>query len=246
MKKSLLVILVLLGTAPAPKAQAIHYQRLSEGIEYGVWESGAQSRLHLLKLNLNKVRVRPIDARDFASPGLNVKDMAVKSQALAVINANFFDESGRPLGMVLQEGKLKNPFHKTEWWASLLLGKNRAKILKVFQTRQTKGFENGVQAGPRLVVAGRIPKLKNTLSPKSAVGINQKGDLILMATEGGLSTQALAEFLKRPEAAGGLGIPNALNLDGGSSTQIFIKVKDFELYIPGLSTVPIGLGVFKN
>jgi exopolysaccharide biosynthesis protein len=40
-----------------------------------------------------------------------------------------------------------------------------------------------------------------------------------------------------PPIEGGLGCMNALNLDGGSSTQLYAKTQDFSLSIPSFSAV---------
>jgi len=94
------------------------------------------------------------------------------------------------------------------------------------------------------VVNGRTPRLKEEISPKSAVGIDKDGNLILIATEGSVEINKLAKLLAKPEKQGGAGLSQALNLDGGSSTQFYFKSGDRELSIPGLAKVPVGLGVF--
>lgn len=228
-------------------SQAQNYLNLADGLEYSIWKpSGLSVRLHLLRVDLKKLQIIPIDARVLGSPIMNVQEMGKKTGALAVLNANFFDTHNRPLGLVLQDGKIKNGFHPTQWYAAFLIKNNRAKVLKVFEKSQVRGYQSGIQAGPRLVVAGKIPKLKNKNSPKSVVGIDRQGRVLLIASEGSLEIHQLAELLAKPTAQGGLGLSSALNLDGGSSTQFYLNAGGKSVYQPGLTGVPIALGVFNR
>lgn len=245
--KRLFVLIFLSLFFSSPSLSAITYQKLTDGLEYAkVPTSLGSVQIHLLKVDLNKFRVQPVLAADYGSKVLSSKNMVKQSKALAVINANFFDKQNIPLGLVLKNGKIKNPFHKTNWWASLLIKGNHARISKVFYPKHVKGYGSGVQAGPRLVISGKVPRLKNKSSPKSAVGIDRQGKLILIATEGSLPIQDLANILAKPSSKGGVGLKNVLNLDGGSSSQLYVKVGDFEKNLPGLVKVPVGLGVFSK
>lgn len=240
----LILTLALLGFA-AGEARALDYRSLEEGLAYSTLQADG-AKLHLLKVDLKRYQVKVLDARDWKSPALPVKTFAEKSKALAAINANFFDTEDRPLGLVLQEGKLKNPPKKISWWASLLLKGDRASIQKAFDKEQVLSWDNGVQAGPRLVVAGKTPKLKEEISPKSAVGIDRQGHLVFVVSEGSVEINRLAALLAKKEKDGGVGLQNALNLDGGSSTQFFAKAGDLTLSIPGIARVPIALGLFRK
>lgn len=147
---------------------------------------------------------------------------------------------------MLRDGKILNGFHGTSWWASLLIKGNQARIAKVFEKSKLGGYQQGIQAGPRLIVGGVPPKLKKEASPKSAIGIDKQGRVILAATLGRVDISDLAELLARPPNKGGLGLIQALNLDGGSSTQFFLHSGDRQIYLPGLTKVPVGLGVFPK
>jgi uncharacterized protein YigE (DUF2233 family) len=225
---------------------AVEYRSLEKGLDYAVLQTEAATKLHLLKIDLALFTIKVLDARDFKKETLPVKAFSEKSHALAAINANFFDAQNQPLGLVLQEGKLKSPAKKISWWASLLIKGDRARIEKIYEKTAVLAYDNGVQAGPRLVVAGRTPKLKEEFSPKSAVGLDRKGRLVLVVSEGGIEINGFAQLLAKQEKDGGVGLFNALNLDGGSSTQFFAKAGDLNLSLPGFSRVPIALGVFRK
>lgn len=223
------------------------FQSLQPGLEYqelALAQDGIT--LHLLRVDLKKYSIKPIDGRNLGKTSLTVKEMAQKQGAIAVINANFFDPEKKPLGLILLDGKIKNAFHPTSWWASFLTKGTQARITKVFSPEKVKGYQQGIQAGPRLIVNGRPPKLKKEASAKSAIGIDPQGRVLLIATSGPVEIGTLANFLARSKKEGGLGLTQALNLDGGSSTQFFLKTADKEVYLPGMTRVPVGLGIFSK
>lgn len=230
----------------ASKAWALEYRSLETGLDYATVQTELGTKIHVLKVDLGRFEAKVLDARDLKSTTLAVKTMAEKNKALAAINANFFDASGNPLGLVLQNGKLKNPPKKISWWASLLLKDKAIEIAKNVGAEASLKYQNGIQAGPRLVVNGKTLKLKEEFSPKSAVGIDRQGHLVLIATEGGIEINQFANWLAKREKAGGIGLWQALNLDGGSSTQFFAKAGDLNLWVSGLAKVPVALGIFRK
>jgi len=243
-RKSLFLVFALLGFAHPAWA---NFQTLQPGLDYQeIPLENSGTTLHVLRIDLNHFTIKPIVVGSAGSTALTVKEMAGKAGAVAVINANFFDPDKKPLGLVLRDGKILNGFHATSWWASLLIKGNQARITKVFEKSKLSGYEQGIQAGPRLIVGGAPPKLKKEASPKSAIGIDKKGRVVLAATLGRVEISELAELLARPQSQGGLGLTQALNLDGGSSTQFFLHSGDMQVYLPGLTKVPVGLGVFPK
>ena len=108
--------------------------------------------------------------------------------------------------------------------------------MKDFLLKPTIDF--AIQAGPRLVVNGTIPHLKNDYAPRSALCIDNAGHIIIAITDNMSMTLALfAQLLSRSVDQNGLGCYNALNLDGGSSSQLYASIGDFRLIIPGFANV---------
>ncbi len=246
-KVGLLLLIELIFSGTPRLLRALEYQVLETGLDYALWQDPqGDTVLHLLRIDLKNFEVRPILANDFGHRASEVQNLAKSSRALAAINANFFDENKRALGLVLLKGKVHSAPQDTSWWAALLLQNHSAQIKKIQNRSQTKGFSHGIQAGPRLVVAGKPLKLKPETSAKSAVGLNRHGALFLIATDGPIEINRLAQILARPESQGGVGLVQALNLDGGSSSQFFLKAGKETRILPGLVKVPVALGVFPR
>lgn len=244
-----LLFVFFMGSAfVSPRLWALNYKTLEPGLDYAelAVQNEAKSTLHILRIDLKKFNVKPIEARDYSATSLSVKTMSEKSGALAVLNANFFDPQRKALGLILKDGVVKNSFKNISWWGVFLLNKSYAKIAKLSQEAEAKGFEQGVQAGPRLVVKGSPMKLKSEFSAKSAIGLDAKNRVYLIASQGSVEINELAKFLAKSLKSGGLGLTDALNLDGGSSTQFFVKRGEFQRWVPAFATVPVGLGVFRR
>lgn len=225
-------------------AVAADWKTLAPGIAYKNFIMGDakdQTVLHALKLNPAKVLIRPLYGKKKDS----VHKMREMAGALVVTNANFFDVDDKPLGLVLADGRELNPQKDISWWSIFCIKDDKAVILHGSHYQDGRCTQ-AVQAGPRLVIAGTLPKLKSETSRKTAIGVNLKGEVILTVSEGLVPIKTLAELYQRPAAQGGLGCPNALNLDGGSSSQLDIKVGNFGLEVPGLVPVRVGLGVFAR
>jgi exopolysaccharide biosynthesis protein len=218
------------------------WEPLKKGLLYKkilLTQPNSQATLHAFKIDPSVLKIKPI----VHDKGQSVKILAQKAKAIVAINANFFDENGRPLGLVKKDRKVIQPKKDISWWAVLCFRYKKVSIIPSKNVKQ--GYcHQAIQAGPRLVINGHIPKLKDNFSHKTAVGINNKGELIVAVTKDRLSIQKLAETFKKSETQKGLGCLNALNLDGGSSSQLYANIEKFELDLPSFIQVPVALGVF--
>jgi hypothetical protein len=70
-----------------------------------------------------------------------------------------------------------------------------------------------------------------------------EGSVIILAVSTKVETTAFARFLADPPEKGGLGCGVALNLDGGPSTQLVVKLPALALSLPGGWGVPNALVV---
>jgi exopolysaccharide biosynthesis protein len=93
-------------------------------------------------------------------------------------------------------------------------------------------IEMAIEAGPRLIIDGSIPALKQTLAERTAVGITPDDKIIMLVTENYQVSMTEAAHYLLDE-----GCNNALNLDGGSSTQLYAKIKGFEVDRGGFNGV---------
>jgi hypothetical protein len=96
-----------------------------------------------------------------------------------------------------------------------------------------------VQGLPRLVVDGKPTKLKPQTAARTAVCAGGARAVVVVTTPA--QALDLAELLARPRDRGGFGCTDALNLDGGPSTQASVRLPGLNLDVPGGWGVPNAL-----
>ncbi len=180
----------------------------------------------------------------------DVKTVTTISGALAGINGSFFDPQGAPIGLLIVDGITKRNIHRG---GSLLTGiflieDDRPKII---HRDEDLGVDvtQALQSGPRLIVNGKPVKVTPLQTPtrRSGVALTRDGGVILYATTlrfPGASLEQIQGMLLHP----GLGVKDALNFDGGGSSQLYLAKIGArpEILISGGDNVPAFLLVKRR
>jgi hypothetical protein len=161
--------------------------------------------------------------------------LARQADALLSLNASFFDEKGRPLGLTISEGRpWKGTRDTKKYWVFGCKTPVECQIESPWVSGKSfRTFPFAVSGRPVLVRSGKPRKPSDDLScpqfcaaahPRSAIGLGpQRKVLFLAAAEGrrypvlGLSLSDWAELIHS------LGAHEALNLDGGGSTALVVN-----------------------
>ncbi|MDO8643715.1 MAG: hypothetical protein Q7S00_01945, partial [bacterium] len=96
---------------------AASWQKLEGGLFYRQFQSGGETPfvLEAIRVDPKHFRLDLVLAQDYNLPKTTVKDLAEKNGALFVINGGFFDEHGRSLGLLIQNGKKIQPVRDSNW-----------------------------------------------------------------------------------------------------------------------------------
>ncbi len=249
--RSIITILILspLTLNATPKAAYI-WNQIDDGFNYTKFSfeitENERTTIHAFQIDPKKFRFDVVTAKDEVA-GSTAERLAKRNRALLVINGGFFTPEHKSIGLLVKNGKQINPIHKTSWWSIFTMRNDKPSIIRPNQFRITSKIDMALQVGPRLVVNGKIPKLKESFAIRSAVGITREGEVVIVITSGhGISMNELARRMKNSLFQGGLYCYNAMALDGGSSSQIYVKNKKFEFSQPGFVKVTNGLAVFKK
>jgi len=162
-------------------------------------------------------------------------------QAPIVFNASYYKGDGQPCGLIIADGKPIGPANNRQMRGMFVAEPKgmspdlpRATILDLLTTRidpQKLPWTQGVQSFPLLLdYKGKI-RVRNSdkKSHRTVIATDRNGNILVFNTAGRFFTLfGMAEFLK----ASKFDIDSALNLDGGTEAQLFIKTKDFEFYSP--------------
>jgi len=192
---------------------------------------------HAFQIDLGEAELRLVPAGG-PSSRQTVEQIAAPFPAVVAVNASFFDKEGRAMGLAVGEGGLIAKGRLKSWGALLVNGTDAriglgADIPDHFTDRLV------VQGIPRLVVGGRVPGLKRQVAERTAVCAAGSRVVIVVATRA--ETTAFARFLAEPSEKAGLGCSDALNLDGGPSTQLVVRLPALMLSLRGGSQVPNAL-----
>ncbi len=179
--------------------------------------------------------------RVFHGKRQSLTDWQEEIQAPVVFNASYFDAKGQPVGLVLIDSQPLGPLNNSRMRGMFVAEPRgispdlpRATILDLKGTNiDPKKFpwKHGVQSFPLLLdYKGHIRvRESGKKSYRTVIAADRNGNILVFNTAGDFFTlYKMAQFLK----ASGFDIDSALNLDGGSEAQLYIKAKDFEYYSP--------------
>lgn len=169
--------------------------------------------------------------------GETTSTIAKKNGAVAAVNAGgFIDTSwtgtgGAPLGFIIHDGKvvynqLKSENVRQETVAftkdgMLIVGKHTVSQLK------KSGVTEGVSFGPPLIVNGKPTITKGDggwgIAPRTAIGQKETGEVLLLVIDGRALNSFGATLKDVQDILLQYGAVNAANLDGGSSTTMYLN-----------------------
>lgn len=175
----------------------------------------------------------------FSDSLIKTSELALKKNAIAAINGSYFDmRKGNSVCFLKVGSMLKDTTTLREWKARVtgaihvFEGKMRLfpwnkQIEKKYKSR--KGTV--LASGPLMLLNGKecdwsmcAPNFINTKHPRSAVAITGNGTILFITVDGrmknfaeGMNIRELSHFIRV------LGGKNAINLDGGGSTTLWLK-----------------------
>lgn len=212
------------------------WQPLTPGIEYVDMKNYLTpwSHIHVFRIQLSTHTFSLVRASDLSLQQGFVAELATQEGVKIAINGGFFDAQFRPLGLRMHQGQQLSPLKQISWWGVFYISHGQAAIRRAAEFEMQADTQFAIQSGPRLIVSGRIPPLKPGRDERTALGITKKGEVIILVTENApLTTNELAHLMRRAP----ISARDALNLDGGSSTQIWTNFPNLHLDIHGFSMV---------
>jgi uncharacterized protein YigE (DUF2233 family) len=265
------VFLLLLYSAGQVFSQAPKKANLGASLavtDTGVWKSiqrGMEFRkivlqrvepayaleLKLLRLDGQFIAPRVLYAGQFQLPAANAKVFAEKAGAVAAVNANYFDEKGRPLAYLKTADKeINRAVSKHGLYTGIFgLGGSGPFVTHRDEFQPAQAGE-ALQSGPLLLHRNASVEVLGGLgryARRSVIGIDKEGRMLIGVSDGligGLSFAELQELFTQPKWQ--LESVELLNLDGGGSAQLYVKSGKFEEWVPGASEVPVAIGFFNK
>ena len=237
LKRLLTLVCFVFFLLSSSSAIAKDWQKLATGIDYidlGTSLLTPWSHVHVFRVDLQKNKLDLVMANFFSQQHASVDEFAHFSKALLTINGGFFDQNYHPLGLRISNQQQHSPLKRISWWGIFYIKDQKPYLssLQHYNTAQPVDF--AVQSGPRLLINGRIPSLKAGRAERSALGIAPDGRVIILVTDNApMTTTSLAELMRFPP----LNCKEALNLDGGSSSQLYAHINSFRINVHGFANV---------
>jgi len=220
----------------ATSVLAADWQPVGPGVEYQEFAEGSHD-IHVTRVDLTNDRIRVIASRE-SERGMKVSDYAKKNKAIVAINADYFDETFKPVGLTVGPCGQWAGTKDTGREGVVAIGGAQATIQRQREIMDPPPdwVESAVSGWPALVMdckaltATELPGsdvFTRAPHPRTAVGLSDdRKTLYLLVADGrrtgvpGLTLAQLAFFM-----ASRLHICSAINLDGGGSTTMWVGDK---------------------
>lgn len=244
LRKSLFWIVIGLALAigislPVARAQQRARQAKQGGLEVLTLRGGGTAGgVEVVAARIDPARwtITVVD-RHGEEPGAGARAEEACPARGAAINASFFDENVAPLGLLIVGGKQLHPVHPVRGWpggGGIFLIRNGRPSIIAHTARVPAGAGYAVQCWPRLIIHGKIPAFKQSRAAvRSAVGIDAQGRVLFVASKTSANFDTWAKILRDQ-----LHCVEALNLDGGPSTQLAVR-GPADVTVPGGWPVPV-------
>ncbi len=192
---------------------------VAPGVEMRTLRSPGENGAPVVALRTAPNRVHI--AADAGAPGAQLEAEAWRRRggAMAAVNGGYFDAAYKPLGLRVAKGRKLSALHGT-MWGVFSIRRDKATIVATEAFKMHRDISEAVQCGPRLVENGRVKQLKMQWARRTGIGITRRGKVIIAVADGEMSLPDWAALWAAPD---GLNCPNALNLDGGPSSQLALK-----------------------
>lgn len=207
--------------------------------------------LKLARFNTQLISARVLDSGEFQLRTASAKTFAEKSQAIAAINANYFDERGRPLAYLKTRVKeINRSLSKHSLYTGIFgIDESGAFVTHRDEFAPAQASE-ALQSGPLLLHRGLPVAVNPNLgryARRAVIGIDKTGAIIIAVADAVLGGLGFAELQKLfVDSRWHIDAVELLNLDGGGSAQLYVKSGKFEDWLPGTSEVPVAIGFFSK
>jgi uncharacterized protein YigE (DUF2233 family) len=208
---------------------AAKWQPLAKGIDELLIKEPDVADMHVYRLAQSAVEMRVLEQTD--PSGSPADQVGKAAKAVLVINGGFWwirdDASLAPNGLLIVDGKKRAPSKKCSVCGGILYAdKKGAHLERSGAAVPAKGTLAALQSGPVLVAPGGKVGIRKPGGPEAGrSAICLSGDSIyVFAIFNALAMQETARLLQAPSATGGFGCERAINLDGGTSTQVYVNL----------------------
>ena len=205
--------------------------------------------LKLLRFDPKFITARVLSSGDWKTTTSTAKSFVEKSGAIAAINANYFDERGRPLAYLKSaDREINRAVSKHALYTGIFAVADGNPTVMHRDDFLPAQASDALQSGPLLLNRGAPVETLRGLgryARRAVLGIDKAGRIVIAVTDAVLEGLSFAELQELfTNAKWQIDTPELLNLDGGGSAQLYFKSGKSEESVPGTSEVPVAIGFF--
>jgi uncharacterized protein YigE (DUF2233 family) len=232
------------------------WKPVESGVEYRTIalersEPAYSLELKLIRFDPRRITPRIISSSDYQLKSGDAKTLAQRSGAIATINANYFDEKGKPLALLKTAGReINRSVSRHALYTGVFAVRDSMPFITHRDDFQSAQAQEALQSGPLLLNHGAVVQKMpgpGRYSRRAVIGVDKQQRVIIGVTDiilGGLSFTELQDLFSSPQWQ--LETTDLLNLDGGGSAQLYLKTRALEEFVSGTSEVPVMIGFFKK
>jgi exopolysaccharide biosynthesis protein len=204
-----------------------------------IWKSsdGASDTVSIVRFNLQYVKLSVAYQPD---QPLSMEDWMQKEHATALINGGYFDGQDNATALVISNGQAFGTSYDGFGGMLDVDAKGHVQVRSLHEQPYTpsEGLTQATQCTPMLLLNGKRTQFNadNKASPRSVVAMDKQGRLLFIVSPGAEFTlDDLAALLAKSD----LELVNALNLDGGSSTGLYLNAGSQKITIDSYVNLPL-------
>lgn len=213
---------------PTPTSTTSGWNTVAPGVEIRseIWKSpgttGVSDTVSIVRFNLNNVKLSVAYQPD---QPLSMQQWMQKEQATALINGGYFDGQDQATALVISNGQTTGASSYQGFGGMLDVtaqGKVQLRSLRDHPYDPSEDLSQATQCTPMLLLNGQRTQFNadKTASPRSVVALDKQGRLLFIVSPGlAFSLDDMATLLAKSD----LNLVTALNLDGGSSTGLYVN-----------------------
>jgi uncharacterized protein YigE (DUF2233 family) len=257
-----LVVFLAIGWArPAPAQWTLESSEVlpapAEGVEHhaqtvirpaaGGTVSG-RATLHFVSFNARNCTFRVFDQGTLGRSRL--AEVMESNHCLAGTNGGYFQPDFEPVGLLMADRHLVHrPAHARLLSGALVVTGNHIHLIRSSEPLPGKNAREAVQSGPFLVENGKtLPGLNNVRSARRTSVMMAGPDEWALVSSSAVTLEELGAILANPALLpAGLRAERALNLDGGSSTALWVRQPGADPYsVPEFGIVRDFVGIVER
>ncbi|MCS6846949.1 MAG: phosphodiester glycosidase family protein [Anaerolineae bacterium] len=237
---------------PVPTATPLAYdgrwRTLAPAIELMLLQgrsNGADELLMVARVDLRRAALRVL--YDPQTPR-TLRDWQLAAGADLVINGGFFDEANRATGLLIADGRaFGRSYRGFGGMFALREGKPSLQWLRTHPYRFDPAIEQAVQSFPMLVVdAQRVEGISDNgqRNRRSFIALDREGYVLLGVTQ--MAQWTLTDLAGFLAASPELRVVDALNLDGGGSSGLWVDSSLSGFSMNSFEPVPSAIAIFSQ